>query len=75
MAIEIDVLSFFNGLPRAFAPLFTNCFRDSALRESMEDLIDKVSVLLDFAMEKNGNRYDTAPELMTSNLLLLGPSF
>ena len=75
MAVKIDVLSFLNGLPRAFVPCFTDCFRDLALRESMEDLIDEVSVLLDFAIEKNGNRYDTAPELMTSNLLLLGPSF
>ena len=51
-AVEIDVLSFLNGLPRAFAPHFTDCFRDSALRESVEDLIDEVSELLDFAIEK-----------------------
>ena len=51
-SIEIDVLSFLNGLPRAFAPHFTDCFRDSALHESMEDLIDEVSELLDFAIEK-----------------------
>ena len=75
VAVEINVLSFLNGLPKAFVPHFTNCFRDSAFCKSVEDLIDEVSVLLDFAIEKNGSRYNTAPELMTSNLLLLGPSF
>jgi hypothetical protein len=53
----MDVLSFLNGLVRTFAPCFTDCFRDFALLESLEDLVDEVSVVLAivFAIENKGS--------------------
>jgi hypothetical protein len=44
----MDDFNFLNGRARAVAPFFTDFFRDAALLERVEDLVEEVSV--DFAM-------------------------
>jgi hypothetical protein len=44
VAVAIDVLSFLNGRVKAFAPCFTDFFKEAALPENVEDFVEDVSV-------------------------------
>ena len=51
-AVEIVVLSFLKGHARAVAPFCTVFFKDLALLDTLEDLVEEVSV--DFAIMEKG---------------------
>lgn len=53
-AVEIVLLSFLNGRARAVAPFCTVFFKDLALLDTLEDLVEEVSG--DFAMMEKGAR-------------------
>lgn len=59
----MDVFSFLKGRAKAFAPCFTDFFRDAALLEREEDFVEEVSVGFGM-MEKTAD----SPVLSTSNL-------